>query len=188
MVRGESKKKLAVALAEQRLAEDDRAAEADALLHGGESYAAYLDKVDEVVLRIAARKGYRGVEEQDRFVRNSITPRSVVRNQAFQMLHNSPLRDITPERYQAMLDKALRDRSRALVDGDVMAAVRAVDNARVANELIWSSRDQLRRSDELLELAARTAAAKPRNFPHHSPRGLAQTAGALRPGPYARPA
>lgn len=165
VVRGESKKKLAVALAEQRLAEDDRAAEADALLHGGESYAAYLDKVDEVVLRIAARKGYRGVEEQDRFVRNSITPRSVVRNQAFQMLHNSPLRDITPERYQAMLDKALRDRSRALVDGDVMAAVRAVDNARVANELIWSSRDQLRRSDELLELAARTAAAKPGTFP-----------------------
>ena len=165
VVRGESKKKLAVALAEQRLAEDDRAAEADALLHGGESYAAYLDKVDEVVLRIAARKGCRGVEEQDRFVRNSITPRSVVRNQAFQMLHNSPLRDITPERYQAMLDKALRDRSRALVDGDVMAAVRAVDNARVANELIWSSRDQLRRSDELLELAARTAAAKPGTFP-----------------------
>ena len=163
--RGESKKKLAVALAEQRLAEDDRAAEADALSHGGESYAAYLDKVDEVVLRIAARKGYRSVEEQDRFVRNSITPRSVVRNQAFQRLHNSPLRDITPERYQAMLDKALRDRSRALVDGDVMAAVRAVDNARVANELIWSSRDQLRRSDELLDLAAKTASAKPGTFP-----------------------
>lgn len=163
--RGESKKKLAVALAEQRLAEDDRAAEADALSHGGESYAAYLDKVDEVVLRIAARKGYRSVEEQDRFVRNSITPRSVVRNQAFQRLYNSPLRDITPERYQAMLDKALRDRSRALVDGDVMAAVRAVDNARVANELIWSSRDQLRRSDELLDLAAKTASAKPGTFP-----------------------
>ena len=165
VVRGESKKKLAVALAERRLAEDDRAAEADALSHGGESYAAYLDKVDEVVLRIAARKGYRSVEEQDRFVRNSITPRSVVRNQAFQRLHNSPLRDITPERYQAMLDKALRDRSRALVDGDVMAAVRAVDNARVANELIWSSRDQLRRRDELLDLAARTASAKPGTFP-----------------------
>lgn len=165
VVRGESKTRLAKSLAEQRLAEDDGAAEADALLHGSESYAAYLDKVDEVVLRMAAEKGYRSREEQARFVRNSIQPRSVIRNQAWQELQHTKLGDMRPERYQARLDKALRDRARALADGNAMAAVNAVQDARMANELIHLSREFLRRRDELVGLAQKTAGAKAGTFP-----------------------
>lgn len=165
VVRQESRKSLAAALAEQRLAEDDMQAESDGQEAAGDAYAAYLDKVDAVVLRMAARKGYRTKEEQDRFVRNAITPRHIIQGRAWEELMHTPLRDITPERYRAMLDKALRDRSKALVDGDVMAAVRAVDNARLANDLIWGAQHQFRLRDALLHLARETANAKPGTFP-----------------------
>lgn len=165
VMRRESKKSLATSLAEQQLQADDSLNEAELMSMSAESYAAYLDKVDETTLRIAAKKGYRTVEEQDRFARNNITPRNRIQAMAANHLGHTPLRDITPERYQAMLDKALRDRSKALIDGDVMGAVRAVENARLANELIWASRAQLARRDALLKLAAETAAAKPGTFP-----------------------
>ncbi|MDY0204724.1 MAG: hypothetical protein RBR49_11460 [Desulfovibrio desulfuricans] len=165
VMRRESKKSLARSLAEQQLQADDSLNDAELMALSAEKYAAYLDRVDETVLRIAARKGYRTVEEQDRFIRNSITPRTRIQAMAADHLRHTPLRDITPERYQAMLDNALRDRSKALVDGDVMGAVRAVENARMANELIWGSRAQLARRDRLLKLAAETAAAKPGTYP-----------------------
>ncbi len=165
VVRGESKQKLARALAEQRLAEDDSAAEADALLHGSESYAAYLDKVDEVVARMAYARGLRTREEQARRVRNLITPRSVVQHWAWEELQHTRLADMRPERYQARLDKALRDRSRALADGNAMQAVNAVQEARMANELIHLSREFLQRRDKLVTLAKATAAAKAGTFP-----------------------
>ena len=165
VVRGESKQKLARALAEQRLAEDDSAAEADALLHGSESYAAYLDKVDEVVARMAYARGLRTREEQARRVRNLITPRSVVQHWAWEELQHTRLADMRPERYQARLDKALRDRARALADGNAMQAVNAVQEARMANELIHLSREFLQRRDKLVTLAKATAAAKAGTFP-----------------------
>lgn len=165
VARGESKKSLAKSLAEQQMAQEDDMSEEEAAAMGSDGYAEYLDRMDEEILRQAAQKGFRTQEEQDRFVRNSITPRVRVQAQAAHILGNTRLRDITPKRYQAMLDKALRDRSKALVDGDVMAAVHAVDNARVANELLWNSHNQLRRADDLLKLAAETAAAKPGTYP-----------------------
>ena len=163
--RRETKKGLAKSQADQAMQSDDAMAENDAMLAGGEAYAEYLDRVDEEVLRKAAQKGYRTVEEQERFVRNSITPRVRIKNQAFNIIQNTPLRDITPARYQAMLDKALRDRQTALLDGNVMQAVNAVENARVANELIWAAQYQLRQRDALLQQAGETAAAKPGTFP-----------------------
>lgn len=163
--RRETKKGLAKTQADQAMQSEDAMAENDAMLIGGEGYAAYLDRVDEEVLRKAAQKGYRTVEEQERFVRNSITPRSRITNQAFHIIQHTPLREITPARYQAMLDKALRDRQAALLDGNVMQAVNAVYNSRVANELIWDSQYQLRQRDDLLQLAGETGAAKPGTFP-----------------------
>ena len=70
-----------------------------------------------------------------------------------------------PERYQARLDKALRDRARALAHGNAMQAVNAVQEARMANELMHLSRDYLQRRDKLVSLAKATAAAKPGTFP-----------------------
>lgn len=163
--RRETKKGLAKSQADQAMQSEDSLAEQEAILAGGESYGAYLDRVDEEVLRIAAQRGYRTVEEQERFVRNSITPRSRIKNQAFNIIQNTPLRDITPARYQAMLDKALRDRQAALLDGNVMQAVNAVENARVANELIWSAQYQISQREAMLQLAGETAAAKPGTFP-----------------------
>lgn len=163
--RRETKKGLAKSQADQAMQSEDSLAEQEAILAGCESYGAYLDRADEEVLRIAAQRGYRTVEEQERFVRNSITPRSRIKNQAFNIIQNTPLRDITPARYQAMLDKALRDRQTALLDSNVMQAVNAVENARVANELIWSAQYQISQREALLQLAGETAAAKPGTFP-----------------------
>jgi len=165
VVRDESRQKLAKAHAEQRLADEDRMYEDEAMAWGSEAYAAYLDKVDEVALRMAARKGYKTQEEQDRFVRNAITPRQRIKNQAAMELSHTALRDISTARYQAMLDKALRDRSQALVDGNLMAVINAVDKARLANELIWQSRERLRTADATLKLAGETGSAKAGTFP-----------------------
>lgn len=165
VARGESKKSLAKSLAEQQMAQEDNGAEEEATAMGSDGYAEYLDRMDEEMQRLRAQKRFKTVEEQDRDVRNSITPRVRIQAQAAHILAHTRLRDITPKRYQAMLDKALRDRSKAVIDGDVMGAVRAVDNARVANELLWNSHNQLRRADDLLQLAAETAAAKPGTYP-----------------------
>ncbi|OXS29031.1 MAG: hypothetical protein BCS36_06510 [Desulfovibrio sp. MES5] len=72
-----------------------------------------------------------------------------------------------------MLDKALRDRSKALVDGDIMGTIRAVENARLANELMWGSRAQLARRDALLKLAAEPPPPSPAYTPPYTVRPCA---------------
>lgn len=165
VMRRETKKSLAKALATQQLESDDNLRESEALSLSADEYGAYLDKVDEAVLRMAARKGYRTPEEQNRFIRNSITPRSRIKAMAEQSLRSTPFRNILPARYQGMLDTAMRERSRALIDGDIMGAVKAVENARLANELLWASRARLAERDDMLKLAVKTASAKPGTLP-----------------------
>lgn len=166
VVREESRKKLAEAIAEQSMAEEDAQAETDGLAAGTDAYAKYLDKVDEVVLAMATRKrGYRTVAEQQRSVYTLITPRTRVRMQASEEINFTPLRDINPARYHNMLAKALKDRQIALAKGEPMRAVKAVYNARVANEMISLSRSILSQREDMENLAARLAAAKPGTFP-----------------------
>lgn len=166
VVRGESRKKLAEDLAEQGMAEEDAQAEEGGLAAGTDAYAKYLDKVDEVVLGMATRKrGYSSVEEQQRKVYHLITPRSRVRMQASEEIHLTPLRDIQAARYHNMLATALKDRQIALAKGEPMRAVKAVYNARVANEMISLSRFILRQREDMENLAARLAISKPGTFP-----------------------
>lgn len=165
VTQGESRRKLAERMADQAMEEEDSHAAAMSLENATEAYAAYLDKVDAVVLRRMAQKKYRSEREQQRFVDNSMVPRVRIQQMAADEIMHTPLHLVSPARYQAMLDKALRDRAAFVRSDDVVKALDAVERARLANELRGRAADVLARRDATLALAARLASAKPGTMP-----------------------
>lgn len=165
VVQGESRRVLAERMADQAMEQEDSHAAEMGMHAGTEAYAAYLDKVDAVILRLMAQKKYRSEREQARFVSNSIVPRVRIQQMASDEIMHTPLKLISPARYQAMLDKALKDRAKAVLAGDVVKALDAVERARLANELRGRAAEMLSRRDATLALAARLASAKPGTLP-----------------------
>jgi hypothetical protein len=121
--------------AEARLADDDRQAEAEALEKGpGQAYAEYLDEIEALALRMAARQAsaWRTPEQQARWVERNRLPRARIVRQVRDELQALPIAKIRLANYSSELARALQERNAALVEGKAMDALRAVDRARVA--------------------------------------------------------
>lgn len=141
---GLSEEIIAARMAEEELARRD--AEGPSQEAFADAFGDYLDELDRIALRMASERSFREEQGEERraWLEASATPRLIIGRQAKKALEDMPLRQIRPERFQSALQKALRDREKAMAAGDLAQARDAVARARLANEMIRQSLSTIR--------------------------------------------
>lgn len=135
-----------------------------ALALDAEAYGKYLDHADMAIARAIGLMRMKTREEAERWAENSFMPRQLVTSQAANLLADRPLRQITPASLRALLNRALKKRNEYLDSGkpaDMMRALNALNDARVAAEMLNLHQSYRRKAEKIGKKAQKLARSRP---------------------------
>ena len=158
--------KQARALADKGLADEDAQIDPDEGLLAGDSYGDYLQAVEDALLRKMQKAGFRTRKQHVAALKikgqqaalsdlRSALEKDEYRRQARAQLQGMRLRDIQPQRFSAALRGALTRRNKGLLSKDEYAALKAVQDARMAYALAAEARVIRQDVDKALALVKR---------------------------------
>lgn len=123
----------------------------------GDAYGRYLDALELAANRMLGKARGMAYDAMRHFAESVRTPRSILADRAATEIANTRITNIRPDRYNAALRKAQREIARAMREEETIASLRALDEARLSNEL-YVQAVKTRRWVEELEARSRKAA------------------------------
>lgn len=123
----------------------------------GDAYGRYLDAVERAANRMLGKARGMSHEAMRHFAESVRTPRGILADRAATEIATTRITNIRPDRYNAALRKAQREIARAMREEQVIVSLRALDEARLSNEL-YVQAVKTRRWVEDLEARSRKAA------------------------------
>lgn len=123
----------------------------------GDAYGRYLDALELAANRMLGKARGMAYDAMRHFAESVRTPRSILADRAATEIANTRITNIRPDRYNAALRKAQREIARAMREDETIASLRALDEARLSNEL-YVQAVKTRRWVEELEARSRKAA------------------------------
>ena len=123
----------------------------------GDAYGRYLDALELAANRMLGKARGMAYDAMRHFAESVRTPRSILADRAATEIANTRITNIRPDRYNAALRKAQREIARAMREDETVASLRALDEARLSNEL-YVQAVKTRRWVEELEARSRKAA------------------------------
>lgn len=165
VVEDASVNKLAARQAELALAEQDGEFSPEGELLAGDSYGQYLEAVEDTMRRLGQEEQVQGEQAAaGRLERKSLSDR-YYRDMARREVADMSVVQLNPQRFVAALRRALGERSRAVVRGKPVEAVRAMQRARFAFAMMQEVRKARELVDTVQKKARKAARVKPGTYP-----------------------
>lgn len=165
VVEDASVNKLAARQAELALAEQDGEFSPEGELLAGDSYGQYLEAVEDTMRRLGQEEQVQGEQAAaGRLERKSLSDR-YYRDMARREVADMSVAQLNPQRFVAALRRALGERSRAVVRGKPVEAVRAMQRARFAFAMMQEVRKVRELVDTVQKKARKAARVKPGTYP-----------------------
>lgn len=165
VVEDASVNKLAARQAEQALAEQDRAVSPEDGLLAGDAYGQYLEAVEKAMRRLGKDRQAQNEQAAARRMEQESLPDRYYRGMARREVADMSVAQLNPQRFVAALRRALGERSRAVVRGKPVEAVRAMQRARFAFAMMQEVRKARELVDTVQKKARKAARVKPGTYP-----------------------
>lgn len=165
VVQDGSVNKLAARQAEQALAEQDRAISPEDGLLAGDAYGQYLEAVEKAMRRLGKDRQAQNEQAAARRMEQESLPERYYRDLARREVADMSVVQLNPQRFVAALRRALGERSRAVVRGKPVEAVRAMQRARFAFAMMQEVRKARELVDTVQKKARKAARVKPGTYP-----------------------
>lgn len=165
VVQDGSVNKLAARQAEQALAEQDRAVSPEDGLLAGDTYGQYLEAVEKAMRRLGKDRQAQNEQAAARRMEQESLPERYYRDLARREVADMSVVQLNPQRFVAALRRALGERSRAVVRGKPVEAVRAMQRARFAFAMMQEVRKVRELVDTVQKKARKAARVKPGTYP-----------------------
>lgn len=147
--------------AQEMLAAEDAHIVEDVDEMGGDAYGRYLDALELAANRMLGKARGMTYDAMRHFAESLRTPRSILADRAATEIANTRITNIRPDRYNAALRKAQREIARAIREDETIASLRALDEARMSNELYVQAVKTRRWVEELKARSRNAARIKP---------------------------
>ncbi len=127
----------------------------------GDAYGRYLDALELAANRMLGKARGMAYDAMRHFAESVRTPRSILADRAATEIASTRITNIRPDRYNAALRKAQREIARAMREEETIASLRALDEARLSNELYVQAVNTRRWVEELEARSRKAARIKP---------------------------